>query len=74
MSFINPRTVVSIATQGRHGESEWVSSYKIQYTLDGINWVNYDNGRVWEGNTEDSGVVVNRLTESFLARAIRINP
>ena len=74
VSFITPRTVVSIATQGRHGNYEWVSSYKIQYTIDGMTWYWYDQVRVFKANTDDSSVVTNRLDDTFVARAVRISP
>ena len=34
-------TVTRVATQGRTGSSEWVTSYKLQYSDDGMNFQFY---------------------------------
>ena len=32
--------VTSVATQGRHGKSQWVTKYKLQYGDDGVSFQN----------------------------------
>ena len=33
--------VTRVATQGRNGYSQWVTRYKLQYSDDGVNFLNY---------------------------------
>ena len=41
---LGKETVVSkIATQGRPGLTQWVSSYKLLLSLDGVNWNEYQS-------------------------------
>jgi len=36
-----PTTVTRVATQGRQGSSQWVTSYSLSYSLTGSYWVRY---------------------------------
>jgi hypothetical protein len=78
VSFLSLKDVVAIATQGRPADmwpsNHWVTAYKIQYTVDGITWLSYDYGRIFEGNSDATTIVTNQLREPLKARAIRINP
>jgi len=52
----------------------WVTFYKIQYSLDGITWLSYENNRIFEGNSDTTTIKVNQLPSPLRARAIRIIP
>ena len=39
-----PTRVTGVATQGRNGYPQWVTKYKLQYSLDGVNWYYYKDG------------------------------
>ena len=62
-----------IATHGRtDGCGQWITSYRIMYTIDGLNWIMYNNGDILRGNSDKSTIVEYRLSP-FLARSVRIN-
>ncbi|EFA84072.1 hypothetical protein PPL_03145 [Heterostelium album PN500] len=62
-----------IQTQGRGDDdlSQWVTSYKIRYTEDGVNWV---DGQTFQANTDRHTVVTNTLCPPIVARSIAIHP
>ena len=74
VSFFTPKDVTAIATQGRPGAGQWVTTYRILYTMDGITWLSYDYDRAFIANKDDSSIVTNQLRTPLRARAIRINP
>ena len=55
MTFPSPKLVTSIITMG-NGDTTWgvqyVKSYLVSYTLDGITWNMADNARVFTGNVD----------------------
>ena len=40
VDFLRPVTVTGIITQGRSGSDQWVTTYKLAYSDDGITWTN----------------------------------
>lgn len=69
----------AIATQGRYGYDQWVTSYKISYSNDDINW-NYIGGTdlasatTFTGNSDRNTVVTNEFATTITAQYIRIHP
>ncbi|XP_051998616.1 contactin-associated protein-like 5 [Xyrauchen texanus] len=69
--------VTSVATQGRHGSTDWVSAYMLLYS---------DTGRVWKqymledtvgkimGNVNSDSVVLHKLNQSIRTRFLRFIP
>ena len=45
----NTYKVTAVATQGGDGLSEWVTSYKLQYTADASTWQYYGKVSDWFG-------------------------
>ena len=74
VSLLTFRRVVKVATQGRGDAPEWITQYRVQYTIDGVTWTNADGGRVYLGNTNQGTTVTNSITTPFIARAVRIVP
>ena len=73
-----PRTIFEIETRGRHSSddyknNQWVKSYKIRYSNDGVNWVWYNSGEILQGNTDHDSSVRHKLIP-FQATAVRIYP
>jgi len=62
-----------IATQGRPDANQWVTSYRIEYSLDG-HFVKYNGGKVFGGNKDRNGIVGHYLDPAIHAKAIRIVP
>ena len=52
---------------------QWVTSYSIDYSVDGNAWRQYEQP-VLEGNTDFDTVVTNRLEPPLVARWVRITP
>jgi hypothetical protein len=69
-----PHRWYSVKTQGRYGSDQHVINYIVQHTMNGRDWVEADNGRIFDGNTDSNTVVENRFNQPFMARAIRICP
>ncbi|EFA85910.1 hypothetical protein PPL_01142 [Heterostelium album PN500] len=68
-----PVEFCQIQTQGRGDDdlSQWVTSYKIRYTEDGVNWV---DGQTFQANTDRHTIVTNTLSPPIVARSIAIHP
>ena len=57
---------------GRYEYAQFITSFKITYSLDGLNWVSYKN-QIFKGNTEYKEPVEHIFTP-FIARSVRIIP
>ncbi len=55
----NCSQLLEIATQGRSDYDQWVKSYRVMYTIDGINWSLVADGKVFEANTDRNTIVKN---------------
>ncbi|EGC39122.1 hypothetical protein DICPUDRAFT_75318 [Dictyostelium purpureum] len=70
----NPRTFVAVALQGRGDLDQWVTSYKIRYTLDNITWIDYRNGAAIQGCVDRNTVIIHYFDTPIRARSIAIHP
>jgi hypothetical protein len=66
--------VMHIATQGRQDTTQWVTSYSLQYSLNGTYFVDYEGGKIFPGNTDQNTIVKHALTPAIIARYIRVRP
>jgi len=66
--------VEAVATQGRDDWTEWMTSYSLQYSMDGVNFEDYQQGIVLPGNSDQHTVVKNDLNITMTARFIRLLP
>ncbi|XP_015490502.1 contactin-associated protein-like 5 [Parus major] len=69
--------VVAVATQGRYGSSDWVTSYALMFSDTGRNWRQYrqdDSVWVFTGNSNADSVVHHKLLHSMKARFLRFIP
>lgn len=69
--------ITSVATQGRYGYDQWVTSYKISYSDDNITWTFIQDGasdKIFTGNSDRHTVVTHQLDAPIQARYIRIHP
>jgi hypothetical protein len=69
-----PRRFYSVKTQGRYGSDQHVINYIVQHTMNGRDWVEADNGRIFDANTDSNTIIENKFNQPFRARAIRICP
>ncbi|KAJ8003635.1 hypothetical protein DPEC_G00150380 [Dallia pectoralis] len=69
--------VTAIATQGRSGSSDWVTSYVLFFSDCGLVWKQYgqdEDTATFPGNTNSEGVVLHKLVHSITARFLRFVP
>jgi len=66
--------VTGVATQGRQDYNEWVTSYVVQFSRDGSNFINYLAGKSFAGNNDRDTVVKQDLKPPVIARYIRLLP
>ncbi|KAN0032273.1 hypothetical protein ACTFIV_006155 [Dictyostelium citrinum] len=65
---------VAISTQGRGDLDQWVTSYKLRYSLDNVNWIEYNNGQVFTANKDRNSIVTINFNPPIKARSIAIHP
>ena len=63
----------ALSLSGRIFEPQFLQSYKLSYSLDGISWTPYKNFQVFAGNSNNKDPVIHNF-EPFLARAVRLIP
>jgi len=68
------RRWLAIETQGRHGHSQWVTTYSLQYSNNGKDWFVAENGRVFQGNTDTTTKVRHEFEVGFVSKLVRIIP
>uniref|UniRef100_A0A8C1JI47 Contactin associated protein-like 5b n=1 Tax=Cyprinus carpio TaxID=7962 RepID=A0A8C1JI47_CYPCA len=69
--------VTAVATQGRFGSPDWVTSYMLLYSDTGRAWKQFrqeDNIGTFPGNTNSDGTVHHKLSHSIRTRFLRFLP
>ncbi|KAM5192554.1 contactin-associated protein-like 4 [Mantella aurantiaca] len=69
--------ITAIATQGKYGSSDWVTSYLLMYSDTGRNWKKYHQEEgisAFIGNTNADSVVHHKLQNHIRARYLRFTP
>uniref|UniRef100_A0A9J8B7C0 Contactin associated protein-like 5b n=1 Tax=Cyprinus carpio carpio TaxID=630221 RepID=A0A9J8B7C0_CYPCA len=69
--------VTTVATQGRFGSPDWVTSYMLLYSDTGRAWKQFrqeDNIGTFPGNTNSDGTVHHKLSHSIRTRFLRFLP
>uniref|UniRef100_A0A8D0WFJ9 Contactin-associated protein-like 5 n=1 Tax=Sus scrofa TaxID=9823 RepID=A0A8D0WFJ9_PIG len=77
MDLGNRVEITAVATQGRHGSSDWVTSYSLMFSDTGRNWKQYkQEDSIWTfaGNMNADSVMHHKLLHSVRARFIRFVP
>ncbi|KAI8514743.1 hypothetical protein Bbelb_073340 [Branchiostoma belcheri] len=72
------KTVTGTIIQGRYNYDQWVTSYKLEYSVDGLSWITYASSdgseEVFPGNTDRNTPVTNLLDSPTNARYVRFLP
>ncbi|XP_078697599.1 lactadherin-like [Branchiostoma floridae x Branchiostoma belcheri] len=72
------KTVTGTIIQGRYDYDQWVTSYKLQHSVDGLRWITYASSdgseEVFQGNTDRNTPVTNLLDSPTDARYVRFLP
>uniref|UniRef100_A0AAQ4SAE7 Contactin associated protein like 3 n=1 Tax=Gasterosteus aculeatus aculeatus TaxID=481459 RepID=A0AAQ4SAE7_GASAC len=69
--------ITAVATQGRYGSSDWLTSYQLMFSDAGHNWKQYrqeDSRGALPGNTNADSVVLHKLQHPVIARHLRLLP
>ncbi|KAM8859383.1 contactin-associated protein-like 4 isoform 2-T7 [Spinachia spinachia] len=69
--------ITAVATQGRYGSSDWLTSYQLMFSDSGHNWKQYrqeDSIGALPGNTNADSVVQHKLQHPVIARHVRLLP
>ena len=74
VSSIVPQTWEGVITQGRGDAPQWVTNFMVLYSDDGVNWTAVDDGRVFQGNSDQNTHVTNYFDTPVTARTLRIKP
>ncbi|KAF2070019.1 hypothetical protein CYY_008663 [Polysphondylium violaceum] len=69
-----PKTFMAVAIQGRGDADQWVTSYKIRYSLDNVSWSEYRNGAAINACTDRNTVQTHFFDAPIRARSIAIHP
>ncbi|KAK2896084.1 contactin-associated protein-like 4 isoform X2 [Channa argus] len=70
-------TITAVATQGRYGSSDWLTSYLLMFSDTGHNWKQYrreDSIGAFPGNSNADSVVQYKLQQPVIARLLRLTP
>ncbi|XP_038057547.1 uncharacterized protein LOC119729101 isoform X2 [Patiria miniata] len=77
IGFLSVVAQISTQSRGWKGPNEWVSAYKIEYSLDDVNYTTYQESGsdvVFTGNDAAYTSVINALADPVLARYIKFRP
>ncbi|KAM9323097.1 contactin-associated protein-like 4 [Pholidichthys leucotaenia] len=69
--------ITAVATQGRYGSSDWLTSYLLMFSDMGHNWKQYrqeDSTGSFTANTNADSVIQYKLQQSTIARFLRLIP
>ncbi|XP_072219994.1 contactin-associated protein-like 4 [Leuresthes tenuis] len=69
--------ITAVATQGRYGSSDWLTSYLLMFSDTGHNWRQYrqeDSVGSFPGNSNADSVVQYKLQQPAVARYLRLIP
>uniref|UniRef100_A0A3Q3E2H3 Contactin associated protein like 3 n=1 Tax=Labrus bergylta TaxID=56723 RepID=A0A3Q3E2H3_9LABR len=69
--------ITAVATQGRYGSSDWLTSYLLMFSDTGHNWKQYrqeDSIGSFPGNSNADSVVQYKLQQPVIARFLRLIP
>ncbi|XP_022809858.1 uncharacterized protein LOC111346861 [Stylophora pistillata] len=72
VTFSEITKVTGVGIQGRYDYNQWVTKFKVSYSLDGIHFSTLS--KVFNGNNDRNTIVVPDLEAPFQARVVRINP
>ena len=67
--------LTGVTTQGRHEAYQWVTSYKVATSADGITFADVESGRVFSGNVDRSTKKTNAFSAPIVGvRYVKIMP
>ncbi|KYR00330.1 discoidin II [Tieghemostelium lacteum] len=67
------REFTHFSIQGRGDLAQWVTSFYIKYTLDNMNWLDFNGRQILTANTDQNTVVTYAFNTPIVARSIAIH-
>merc|ERR1719195_1548419 len=64
--------VMGVVSQGRHDYNQWVKSYSIQTSIDGVTFHDYNEGQVFAANYDRDTKVFNEFHTAVTAQYVRL--
>ncbi|KAL9958573.1 hypothetical protein ACROYT_G035603 [Oculina patagonica] len=77
VDFVRMVTLGQVATQGRPEYAQWVASYSLSYSMNGIDHEMYEQDgsvKIFNANSDQNTIVYNLINPIILARYIRVLP
>lgn len=79
VDFKEVKLLSGVVTQGEGHEDKWVSSYKIETSVDGVHFYPYSDNqdgvaKIFKANVDTNSPVANFFNLNLLAQFIRIIP
>ncbi|EKX33788.1 hypothetical protein GUITHDRAFT_44529, partial [Guillardia theta CCMP2712] len=68
------QSISGVITQGRHDEDQWVTSFKVLVSADGIQWDDVHCGRIFKGNSDRDTKVKTVFDYPARGRYVMIEP
>jgi len=68
----SPKWIQGIVSQGRNGSDQWVTSAKVEVSIDNLNWVPVFTDQPMNSNSNTK--VVNRFPNVMFARYVKVSP
>ena len=77
IDFLQPKQIEYVTIYGRLGIQQWVTSYQLNYSYDGVNFLtahNQNNSTIFTGNIDNTSPSTTYLKEIITTKIIRIIP
>eukprot|EP00960_Hanusia_phi_P062612 765213-Hanusia_phi.AAC.3 len=68
------QSISGVITQGRHDVDEWVTSFKVLVSPDGVHWADVHCGRIFPGNSDRDSKVKTLFDYPARGRYVMIEP
>lgn len=73
-NFTKLVSIDSISLRGNRSSDQFVSSFKISVSLDGVNFFAINAGKIYNGNSNSRTLTTVKFVEGVIAKIIRIEP
>ncbi|CAH1779946.1 unnamed protein product [Owenia fusiformis] len=74
----NLMRIKAVVTQGRSDYDQWITQFKISYSLDGTKFIDYTQpygySKIFDGNVDRNTLKINEFKSPFIAQKVRLLP
>ena len=72
--FRDSKDIRGVQIQGRKDWNQWVTKFKVSYSINGSNYTLVDNGKIFTGNNDRNTINDVLFNSKVKARYVRIHP